>query len=75
MVEVKHSQVFLIIKNGQGYILTIPISSIASESTFSTGGKILDDYRSSLASKIGDALVCTENWIRSRHTNIKTTLV
>ena len=45
-------------------VLAIPISSVASESTFSTGGRILDAYRSSLTSASVEALMCTEDWLK-----------
>ena len=44
-------------------ILTIPISTIASESTFSTGGWVLDKYRSALKENIVEALICTRDWV------------
>jgi len=46
-------------------VLAIPTSTVASESTFSTGGWILDCYRSSLSTKTAEALVCCQQWLRS----------
>ncbi|CAL1406258.1 unnamed protein product [Linum trigynum] len=46
-------------------IFAIPMSTVPSESAFSTGGRILDDFRSSLHPKIVEALICSEDWLRS----------
>jgi hAT family C-terminal dimerisation region len=38
---------------------------VASESTFSAGGRVLDDYRSSLTKEMVEMLICSGAWIRS----------
>lgn len=38
-------------------------STVASESAFSTGGRVVDPYRSRLDPEIVEALVCTRDWI------------
>jgi hypothetical protein len=45
-------------------ILTVPVSTVSSESAFSTGGRVLDNFRSSLRPNVVEALVCTASWIR-----------
>ena len=45
-------------------ILAVPISIVASESAFSTGGRILDVFRSSLTPKIVEVLICAQYWIK-----------
>ena len=47
-------------------ILAIPVSTVASESAFSTGGHIINEYRSSLTPTMIEALTCTENWLQSK---------
>lgn len=37
---------------------------MASESAFSTSGRILDVYRTNLSSIIVEAFICTKDWVR-----------
>ncbi|GJX37098.1 zinc finger BED domain-containing protein RICESLEEPER 2 [Tanacetum coccineum] len=51
-------------------ILSIQISTVASESAFSTSGRILDPYRNALSPQIVEALLCTQSWVRTSQKNI-----
>lgn len=46
-------------------VLAIPVSSVASECAFSTGSRILDQYRSCLTPEMVEALVLTQDWLRA----------
>lgn len=46
-------------------VLATPVSTVASESAFSTGSRVLDVFRSSLNPEMAEALVCAQNWFRS----------
>jgi hypothetical protein len=46
-------------------VLAIPIFTVAFESTFSTGGRILNSFMSSLSPLTVEALIYTQNWLRN----------
>lgn len=52
-------------------VLAVPISTVASESAFSTGGCVLNPFRSSLFPITFEALICTQNWIRDNPIDIR----
>ena len=59
--EVKYPGLALIAKD----VLAIPVSTVASESCFSTSGRVINSFRASLTPKIVEALICSQNWLRS----------
>ncbi|RLN24508.1 hypothetical protein C2845_PM07G09110 [Panicum miliaceum] len=61
--------IFLVVASMAKRFLAVRASSVSSESTFSNGGRILDDYRSSLKPSIVQALVCASSWIRGSHSS------
>ncbi|GKA01116.1 zinc finger BED domain-containing protein RICESLEEPER 2-like protein [Tanacetum coccineum] len=48
-------------------ILAIPITTVASEATFSAGSRVIDQYRAKLGVDTVQALLCGENWMRNIH--------
>jgi hypothetical protein len=46
-------------------VLAVRASSVASESAFSTCGRVITDHRSNLGAETVEALMCFEDWIRT----------
>uniref|UniRef100_A0A9I9E8G0 HAT C-terminal dimerisation domain-containing protein n=1 Tax=Cucumis melo TaxID=3656 RepID=A0A9I9E8G0_CUCME len=61
-----NSSRFKIISQVARDIYSIPISTVPSESIFSTGGRVLDSFRSSLTPQIAEVLICAQNSIQSK---------
>jgi len=55
------------------HVLAMPISTVASESAFSTGGRVIDQFRSSLTPNTAEALICMQDWIRSTPADLNDT--
>jgi hypothetical protein len=53
-------------------ILVIPIITVASESAFSTSGRVLSEHHSLLTPKMLEALMCGQSWL---HHTLKGTVV
>ncbi|KAK9671354.1 hypothetical protein RND81_12G024200 [Saponaria officinalis] len=48
-------------------ILAIPVSTVASESAFSMGGRVMRPHRSRLHANTIEALMCMQNWILDQY--------
>jgi len=44
-------------------LLAVQVSTVASESAFSAGGRVVDPFRSRLEPEIVEALICFKDWI------------
>jgi hypothetical protein len=44
-------------------ILIIPVTTVASESTFSTSGRLLSSHRNSFHPRTLKALMCAQSWL------------
>jgi len=51
-------------------VLATPISTVASESAFSTRGRVLDVFRSYLNPPMAEALICAQNWLKTTITKL-----
>jgi hypothetical protein len=48
-------------------ILAVPITTVASESSFSAGGRVIDPHRASLKIETVQMLLCGFDWVRAIH--------
>ena len=52
-------------------VYVIPISTVASESTFSTGGRVVSPHYSKLHPNTLEALMCAQNWLLAKKRDMK----
>ena len=52
-------------------VLAIQSSTVASESAFSTGGRTLDRFRSSITPITAEVLICCQDWLRNSNKPIQ----
>jgi hypothetical protein len=48
-------------------ILAVPITTVASESSFSAGGRVIDPHRARLSTKTVEMILCGQDWVRALH--------
>jgi hypothetical protein len=48
-------------------LLVVPISTVALESSFSAGGRVIESHRASLSTDTVQMLLCDLDWVRALH--------
>ncbi|GJU41799.1 zinc finger BED domain-containing protein RICESLEEPER 2-like protein [Tanacetum coccineum] len=66
---------FPILSQVAKHVLAMSISTVASESAFSTDGRVIDKYRSSLTPKTAEALICAQDWLLSTPADLQDMLI
>jgi len=51
-------------------IFVIPVTTVASESAFSTSDRVLSEHRSRLTTKMLEALMCSQDWLQNKYKGI-----
>ena len=51
--------------------MSITLSTVASESTFSAVGWVLDQFHSSLTPNLVESLICAQEWLRASPLSIE----
>ncbi|KAH9656705.1 putative pectinesterase 11 [Citrus sinensis] len=52
-------------------ILALPITTVASESSFSTGARVVSPHRNKLHPSTWEALMCCQSWLRAYNISLK----
>ena len=60
----KNSAKYPILSSVARDVLALQVSSVASESAFSTSGRLLEPHRSSLTHYMVEVLMCTKQWLK-----------
>ena len=61
----RHSDTYKVLSDMTRDILAVPVSTVSSESAFSTLGRVLDQFRSNLGPKTVETLICAQDWLRA----------
>ncbi|CAN6170814.1 unnamed protein product, partial [Urochloa humidicola] len=59
-----HASQYPIVSRMARDVLAAPASTVASESAFSTSGRIINDHRTRLSGNTIEALICFQDWLR-----------
>jgi hypothetical protein len=56
-------------------LLVVQVSTVASESAFSAGGRVIDPFRSRLDPEMAEALICMKVWVAAGRRGYKSSSV
>ncbi|GJS48792.1 zinc finger BED domain-containing protein RICESLEEPER 2-like protein [Tanacetum coccineum] len=62
---------YLVLSHVARHVLAMPVFTVASESAISTGGRVIDKFRSSLTPKTAEGLICTQDWLWSTPADVE----